>query len=369
MSGAVGKVSGDPQPGDTVRVLDASGGSIAVAAYSPFSSIRARVWSIDPETRIDEMFIADRIRAAVGRRADHPDGRHTCRLVFAEADHLPGLIVDRYGPVAVMQLNSVGLERWRDTIASTIAEVDGIDCVYERSDTGDRERDGLEPRSGAAAGVLPDQIFAVEDDLRFHVSVEEGHKTGYYIDQRDARRLVAGLSPGARVLNVFAYTGSFSVVAMHHGASSVTTIDSSGPALDLYRRNAELNGVDTGEIIEGDAFELLRRLRDRRAQYDVILLDPPKFAASSKHVERAARSYKDINLLGAKLLAPGGHLLTWSCSGAVDASLFQSIVAGAALDARRDLRIVQRLGQPFDHPILLSFPESEYLKGLHLRAD
>jgi len=369
MSGAVAKVVGNPQPGDHVRVIAASGEHIATASYSPHSSIRARVWTTEADQEIDEEFVKHRVHAAVSRRSGHVDGHHTCRLVFAESDQLPGLIVDRYGDVIVMQLNTVGVDRWRDSIADALAEVDGISCVYERSDTSDREREGLEPRVGVVRGRLPEQVFAVEDGLHFHVSVESGHKTGYYVDQRDSRRLVASLAPGARVLNVFAYTGSFSVVAMKHGAASVTTIDSSGPALDLYRRNAELNGVEAGEIIEGDAFELLRRLRDRRAQFDVVILDPPKFAASSKHVERAARSYKDINLLGAKLLAPNGHMLTWSCSGAVDAGLFQSIVAGAALDAKRDLRIVQRLGQPFDHPVLLSFPEGEYLKGLHLRAD
>lgn len=369
LSGAVAKVDGDPQPGDTVRIIAANGTELATASYSPFSALRARVWSFDPSVEITAGFIAETINKAVAQRTADPELTHTCRLIFGDADGLPGLTVDRYGEVAVMEINSVGIERWRDAVVSTLMKVEGITCVYERSEGADREREGLTPRNGLAAGVLPAKIYAIEGNEKYIVNVEDGHKTGFYIDQRDSRKLVASLAPGLRVLNVFGYTGSFGIVAAKNGAASVTTVESSGPALELAKQNAELNGVDVGEVIEGDAFEVLRRMRDRRAEFDLIILDPPKYSASAKHIERATRKYKDINLVGIKLLAPGGKLMTFSCSQTMDADLFQKVVAGAAVDAKRDLRIIRRLGQPVDHPVHLHFPESEYLKGLLLQAD
>ena len=369
LSGAVAKVDGDPQPGDTVRIIAANGTELATASYSPFSALRARVWSFDPTVEITAGFIADTINKAVALRTADPELTHTCRLIFGDSDGLPGLTVDRYGEVAVMEINGVGIERWRDAVVSTLMKVDGITCVYERSEGADREREGLTVRNGLAAGVLPAKIYAIEGNEKYIVNVEEGHKTGFYIDQRDSRKLVAALAPGLRVLNVFGYTGSFGIVAAKNGATSVTTVESSGPALELAKQNAELNGVDVGEVIEGDAFEVLRRMRDRRAEFDLIILDPPKYSASAKHIERATRKYKDINLVGIKLLAPGGKLMTFSCSQSMDTDLFQKVVAGAAVDAKRDLRIVRRLGQPVDHPVHLHFPESEYLKGLLLQAD
>lgn len=369
LSGAVAKVDGDPQPGDTVRIIAANGTELATASYSPFSALRARVWSFDPSVEITAGFIAETINKAVAQRTADPELTHTCRLIFGDADGLPGLTVDRYGEVAVMEINSVGIERWRDAVVSTLMKVEGITCVYERSEGADREREGLTPRNGLAAGVLPAKIYAIEGNEKYIVNVEDGHKTGFYIDQRDSRKLVASLAPGLRVLNVFGYTGSFGIVAAKNGAASVTTVESSGPALELAKQNAELNSVDVGEVIEGDAFEVLRRMRDRRAEFDLIILDPPKYSASAKHIERATRKYKDINLVGIKLLAPGGKLMTFSCSQSMDTDLFQKVVAGAAVDAKRDLRIIRRLGQPVDHPVHLHFPESEYLKGLLLQAD
>jgi len=369
MSGSVGRVVGNPGPGDTVRVETAEGEVVGRAAFSPHSSIRARMWSFDPETTIDESTMVERIDAAVRRRRGLVPEGDAVRLVFAEADDLPGLVVDRYGDTVVVQCNTVGAERWRDALVASLADLPGVTCIVDRSDSDGRVREGLEPRSGIVFGSLPERVWAIEGDLRYLVDVEQGHKTGFYVDQRDSRALLASHCRGRRVLNVFGYTGSFSVVAARNGASSVTTIDSSGPALEIARRNAETNAVDVGELVEADAFVELRRLRDRRERFDVILLDPPKLASGTGHVEKASRAYKDLNLLAAKLLAPEGLLFTWSCSGAVTADLFQKIVAGAALDAGRALRIVERLGQPADHPVPLSFPEAEYLKGLVLRAD
>lgn len=369
MSGSVSHVTNDPQPGDTVLVVSASGDEMGVASYSPFSTIRARMWSFDPTTVVDESFVGDLVTRSVERRESYPGLETTARLVFGDADGLPGLVVDRYGEVVVMQITAVGVEKWRETFADLLFALPGVSCVYERSDGEDRKREGLDERVGVARGSLPAEVFARENGFIFAVDVESGHKTGFYIDQRNARLLIPQLAVGARVLNVFGYTGSFSVIANRSGAESVTTIDSSAPSLELTRLNARLNDTEPGELIVGDAGEQLRRMRDRRAEFDLIILDPPKFAPTQKNLDRASRAYKDVNLLGAKLLAPGGRLLTFSCSGAVSIDLFQKIVAGAALDAKRSLSIVQRLGQPVDHPVLLSYPESEYLKGLLLQAN
>lgn len=369
LSGAVAEVEGDPGSGDTVGIVTAEGQPLGWAAFSPHSTLRARMWSFDPDDVIDDAFVSARISTALARRHGHPELDHSCRLIFGDADGFPGLIVDRYGEVLVMQITAAAAERWRAVIVDTLRASPGITCLYERSEGPDRQREGLSERHGVVVGSLPATVRAKDGDEVYDVDVTAGHKTGFYLDQRDTRELVRRLAPGARVLNVFGYTGSFSVAAARSGAMAVTTVESSGPALDIARNNAVLNGVDIGEILEADAFEALRRMRDRRAEFDLIILDPPKYASSAAHVDKAARKYKDINLLGAKLLAPGGHLLTFSCSGAVDSALFQKIVAGAAVDARRSLRLLARLGQPVDHPVPIHFPEAEYLKGLHLQAD
>ncbi len=367
-SGAVQSVEGDPAPGDTVMVRSATGTRLGSAAYSPASQIRARMWSFDDEV-IDEAVIAGRVAAAARRRAGLATVSDACRLVYSEADELPGVVADRYGEVVVVQLTTAGAERWREPLADAIAALPGVRCVYERSDADVRQREGLAARTGVLRGALGDrELTIVEHGLRYAVDVAGGHKTGFYLDQRDARWLVGVLAADRHVLNVFGYTGSMSVAAAAGGARSVCTIDSSGPALDGARRNAALNGVDGGELIEADAFTELRRMRDRARHFDLIFLDPPKLAATEGQLDKATRAYKDLNLLAIKLLAPGGTLLTWSCSGAMTMDLFQKVVAGAALDARRSVTITGRLHQPSDHPVPLAFPEAEYLTGLVLRA-
>ena len=368
MSGSIDTVHGDPAPGDTVFVVDARHRPLGWAAFSPFSSIRARMWSFEPDTVIDDEFVAARVLASSDRRRDLvPDG-DAVRLVFSEADGLPGLIVDRYDEVVVFQITTAGMEAWHHVVTSTLASLPGVSCVYERSDADARSREGLADRDGATSGRLPDEVWANENGSHFRVDVASGHKTGFYIDQRASRSTLARYVNGRRILNVFGYTGSFSVIAARHGASEITTIDSSGPALALAAENGRANGVDIGHLVEADAFSELRRLRDRGEVFDVIVLDPPKLAQGSAQVEKASRAYKDLNLLAAKLLSPGGHLFTFSCSGAVNAGLFQKIVAGAALDARREMHIVERLSQPADHPVPLTFPEADYLTGLVLRT-
>lgn len=376
-SGAVEHVEGDPRSGETLDVLDAKGHFVARAAYSPSSQIRARVWSFDPLEQVDATFFRRRIQTALAHRAtlgffsvsqessSTGDGPGL-RLIHAESDHIPGLVVDRYGDVLVFQVLTAGCEFWRETLADLLLEETGASAIYERSDADVRELEGLPTRVGPLRGACSERITITEYALRFTVDLAHGHKTGFYLDQRRNRHRVGRLAQGRDVLNCFCYTGGFTVHALAGGANSVLSIDSSADALALARENVALNDLpaEKAEWLEGDVFQALRKLRDQARSFDMIILDPPKFAATAAQAERAARGYKDINLLAFKLLRPGGLLVTFSCSGGVDAALFQKIVAGAALDAGVDASIVEHLSQGGDHPVSLHFPEGAYLKGL-----
>jgi 23S rRNA (cytosine1962-C5)-methyltransferase len=367
-SGAVERVEGAPGVGDTVALRSADGAFIAHAAYSPRSQIRARVWSWDERETVDAAFFRTRIDAAVARRA--PVGGDAVRLVHGEADGLPGVVCDRYAGVAVLQISSAGAERWRDELAGAVASASGCGAVYERSDLEVRELEGLAPRSGWLRGEPRETSVAIaEHGIRYRVDVARGQKTGFYLDQRANRQLVHTLAADAGVLNAFCYTGGFSLNALAGGARSVLSIDSSAEALATARENLSLNGFDAAraEWLEADVFKALRDLRATARVFDLVVLDPPKFAPTAAHAERASRAYKDINLLGLKLLRPGGRLVTFSCSGGISPELFQKIVAGAAADAGVEAEIVSRLQADADHPVVLSFPEGEYLKGLLLR--
>jgi 23S rRNA (cytosine1962-C5)-methyltransferase len=370
-SGAIDAVEGDPASGDTIRVVAADGTVLARAAYSPSSQIRARVWSFDSRVAIDAAFIRQRIERAAAARAPMQDADHTgCRLLHGESDGLPGVIADRYGDVVVLQLSSAGAERWRDAIVAGLASVTGAACIYERSDAEVRELEGLAPRTGVVQGELPPTVALVEDGLTYRVDVVAGQKTGFYLDQRDNRRAIRALAAGRDTLNVFCYTGGFTLSALAGGASRVTSLDSSQGALALARENLARNPAlpgDRAEWLGADAFAALRKMRDAARAFDLVVLDPPKFAPTAAHAERASRAYKDVNLWALKLLRPGGLLATFSCSGGIDAALFQKIVAGAALDANADATIVGRFGPSADHPVALAFPEGDYLKGLLIR--
>jgi len=369
-SGAVARVEGDPQMGDTIDVRSADGEFLAVAAYSPHSQIRARVWDWE-ERAIDGAFFNERIKRSVERRRALLDAGATdaMRLIYGESDGLPGIIADRYGDIVVVQLNSAGAERWREHIIEYIQQVTIASCLWERSDAEVRQLEGLPSRTGLLHGAAPAvPLMISEHGLLFEIGFEGGHKTGFYLDQRDNRLKVRALAKDRDVLDCFCYSGGFALNALIGGAKSVTAIDSSADALAQARRNEELNKLPQAEWLEADVFQALRRFRDQRRDFDLIVLDPPKFAPTVSHVEKAARAYKDINLLAFKLLRPGGVLVTFSCSGGVSADLFQKIVAGSALDAGVQAQIIERLGPGADHPVALNFPESEYLKGLICRV-
>ena len=381
-SGAVHAVRGNPSPGATVRVVDEAEAFIAWGYWNDQSQIRVRLFSWDETERIDESFWRGRLLRAIAARTDdnliHESGTpNAYRLVNAENDYLPGLIVDRYGDWLVLQALTLGIEARKTLLVGLLMELLKPAGIYERSDADVRQKEGLHPASGLLAGQEPPPLIEIDEfGRRFLVDVREGHKTGFYLDQRLNRQLMGNLlrfDPEAQtrdVLNTFGYTGGFSIYALDGLARRVVTVDSSAEAIALARQNVALNGLTCPDedFVVGDVFQVLRLYRDSRQQFDLIVLDPPKFAQTVRQVESAARGYKDINLLAFKLLKPGGLLLTFSCSGGVTADLFRKIVFGALVDAGREAQVIQTLGAGPDHPVALTFPEGEYLKGLLLRV-
>ena len=373
-AGAIGEVSGQPGQGETVEVLSSAGTWLARGAYSPESQIRVRVWTWDEGESVGPDFLRNRVAAALGRRARlaQDPATNAYREVHGESDGLPGLIVDRYADHRVVQLLSAGAERWRDSIVEALQQAAPMVAIFERSDAPVRTLEGLAARCQAVLGERPEAPVRIREcGLEFDVDLLTGQKTGFYLDQRDNRSRLRGEARLGDVLNCFAYTGGFAVAALAGGAQSVLSIEESAEAIALGRRNVELNGFrpEAAEWSQADVFAALRRLRDRAASFDTIVLDPPRFASSAAQVERAARGYKDVNLLAFKLLRRGGALYTFSCSGAIAPAFFQTIVAEAAVDAGLDARITAWLGQPEDHPVTLAFPEGRYLKGLVCRLD
>jgi len=367
-SGAILHADENIASGATVDLLSYNKQFLARASFSPNSQIRARVWTFEEEV-VDKEFFRKRIHSAIAtRQRSNIEGRSSAyRLIYAESDYLPGLIVDRYNDVLVLQCLTAGAEFWKDTFADILLEETGLQTIYERSDADVRELEGLGPKTGVLRGNLSAFIFPVtEHNLKFNINIASGHKTGFYLDQSQNRPRVRKLVKDRDVLDCFCYTGGFTFNALAGGAKSVISIDSSEEALLLARENIALNDLtaDKATFIEGDVFQLLRRFRDENRSFDMIILDPPKFAPTAAQAERAARGYKDINLYAFKLLRPCGILVTFSCSGGIDAGLFQKIIAGAALDAGVDAQIVEHLSQGSDHPVSLHFPEGAYLKGL-----
>ena len=364
---AIAKGGGDA--GETVRVESDQGQFLGWAAFSPTSKIRARVWSFDEAQRIDAAFFASACARAVQARARFDINSNALRLVHGESDGLPGLIVDRYGDTLVAQFTSSGVERWKDVIADALLAATGLTKLYERSDASSRTLEGLPEATGWLRGQGEVELMLQEHDWQLSVNIAEGHKTGFYLDQRDSRKRFADYARRLkfeRVLNCYCYTGGFTVAALTGGAAHVTSIDSSGPALEKAAGNVALNGFSASRatFMDADVNASLRQMIDQGCSFDAIVLDPPKFAPTVAHAERAARAYKDINRLAFKLLEPGGVLFTYSCSGGISADLFHKIVASAGCDAGVDGYIHERMGGAPDHPMTVNFPEGEYLKGL-----
>lgn len=373
-SGAIARVKGSPQAGETVSIHSAEGDWLGYAAWSPQSQIRARVWSFNQGDTINAAFFANRIAAAKALREGLSINSNAYRLVAAEADELPGITIDKYDNWLVCQLLSTGADYWRDAIVAALREHFPECSIYERSDVDVRQKEGLAPLTqvlySADESLPPETLWIEENGLELGVDIQHGHKTGYYLDQRDSRLAIQKYVQGKRVLNAFSYTGGFGLYAAAAGASEVVNLDVSAPALAQASANHQRNNMAAEQLVnrQEDVFEALRSFHQTGQRFDVIVLDPPKFVDSKANLIRACRGYKDINRLACMILKPGGTLLTFSCSGLLSGDLFQKVVADAALDAKRPLHIIERLFQGADHPVRTNFPESLYLKGLVLRG-
>jgi 23S rRNA (cytosine1962-C5)-methyltransferase len=374
-SGAIQQIDGEPTPGDIVDIADRQQRFLARAYFNPHSQIQARILSWDPAEAIDDQFWRRLMERAInGRNSLNLQPATTAyRLVNAEADRLPGLIVDQYGDYLVVQCLTLGIDRRKEQLVALLADLLQPRGILERSDVDVRRKEGLPPSDGLLWGELPPaELLIRENGLTFAVDLQQGHKTGFYLDQRDNRALVGQphIVAGKRMLNLFAYTGGFAVYAAAAQAGPIINVDSSVDALTLAERNIALNGWQRpqDEYLAGDAFEVLRYYRDEGEQFDLIVLDPPKFAHSQRDIDKACRGYKDLNWLALRLLRPGGWLATFSCSGLISADLFQKVLFGAAVDANRDAQIIRPLSQAADHPVALTFPESAYLKGFLCRV-
>ncbi|SFC66355.1 class I SAM-dependent methyltransferase [Pseudoalteromonas denitrificans] len=368
-SKGIKKIKGKPGLGDTVEIQDSNGNYLATAAYSPHSQIRARIWTFDKNETIDQAFFEKRIRRALFAREDaiKQGGLTGFRLIAAESDSIPGVTIDKFDNYLVGQFLSAGAERHKGDIVQALRNV-FPDCnIYERSDVEVRKKEGLEPITGVLWGVEPPEVVVIEENgLKIEVNIKSGHKTGFYLDQRDSRAALERFVKDKTVLNCFCYTGTFGLYALRGGCESVTNVDVSQPALDTAKRNVELNELDLNKanFEKQDVFKLLRQYRDEGKKFDTIVMDPPKFADNKAQLTGACRGYKDINMIAMQILKPGGTLLTFSCSGLMEQNLFQKVVADAALDANRDVLFMERLNQAADHPIAGFYPEGFYLKGL-----
>ncbi len=372
-SGALKNPDAPIAPGETVQLCDAAGKPLALAAWSPVSQLRARVWSFDPGEKIDAAFFRRRIARAVALRQELNllDDAGGCRLIYSESDMLPGVIVDLYAGFAAIQILSAGAEKFRETIVEILLEQPFIKGIYERSDAPVRAKEGLPERSGMLGGQeLPENLQIRENGMTFSIDLRHGQKTGFYFDLRSARQKILSLAAGKRVLNVFSYTGGFACAALTGGAESVLNIDASRPALEQCEKNLRLNGFEKKwQNLCGDAFKVLRQLASENKKFDMVILDPPKLIPGKSSMLRGCRGYQDLARLGFSLLNPGGILCNFSCSGLMEMPLFQKITADAALDADRNARIICRLEQAPDHPTLLAVPETFYLKGLISAVD
>lgn len=371
-SGAIDRVTGDPEDGDLVRVTDEDGDFLAYGMFNSQSRVAIRLLEWMPENTIDETWWRDRIRKAIENRRDLLNSdTTTMRLIFSEADYLPGLIADKYGDFISVQVLSAGIEKVKPILLDELATLLKPEGIFDRSDAGARAHEGLTASHGKLYGQAPPEFVTVkENGVSYEVNIAEGQKSGFYCDQRDNRRIVAGHTAGKRVLDCFSYSGGFSLNALKAGAREVVAVDSSALAMETLRKNVALNGFEPSRLlpVQSDVNKHLRELGAAGEKFDIVVLDPPKYAPSRSALDKAARAYKDLNRLAMKLLHEGGLLATFSCSGAVDLSTFKQILAWAALDAGRETQFIHQFCQPEDHPVRASFPEGEYLKGLLCRV-
>lgn len=372
-SGAVSRMEGKARLGETIDIVDAQGKWLARGAFSPESQIRARVWTFDNNEVIDIAFFTRRLQQAQQWRdwLAQRDGLDSYRLIAGESDGLPGVTIDRFGNFLVLQLLSAGAEYQRAAIITALQTLYPQCPIYDRSDVAVRKKEGLELAQGPVVGELPPELLPIEENgMKLYVDIKAGHKTGYYLDQRDSRLATRRYVADKRVLNCFSYTGGFAVSALMGNCRQVVSVDTSQEALDVARKNVELNQLDLSkaEFIRDDVFKLLRKYRDQGEKFDVIVMDPPKFVENKSQLQGACRGYKDINMLAIQLLNPGGVLLTFSCSGLMTTDLFQKIIADAAIDAGRDVQFIEQFRQAADHPVIAPYPEGLYLKGFACRV-
>jgi len=370
-SGAIQEVKGNPASGETVDVLSFKGEFLGRGSYSPKSQMTVRILSFDKKETIDENFFYEKIKSAKERKEFLLDEfSNSCRLIFGESDGLPGLIIDKYDKILVCQFLSAGAEYWKEIIVKQLVEIFQPVCIYERSDADVRKKEGLESVKQNLYGELQKEIIEIteitENGCRYFVDVVNGHKTGFYLDQKANRKLLGSFAKNKTVLNCFSYTGGFSVYALKNGANHVTNIDSSSNVLKLSLKNIELNNLDTSKVenVQGNVFTILREYLNEGKKFDIIILDPPKLVESAGQLTKGARAYKDLNMIAFKLLNKNGLLFTFSCSGLVSPELFQKIVFDASYDAKVNAQIIGRMSQSPDHGISLNFPEAQYLKGL-----
>ena len=371
-SGAVARLEGKAGLGETIDIVDHQGNWLARGAYSPASQIRARVWTFDRDESIDIAFFTKRLQQAQQWRnwLAARDGLDSYRLIAGESDGMPGVTIDRFGNFLVLQLLSAGAEYQRPALLSALQALYPECAIYDRSDVAVRKKEGMELTQGPVCGELPPDLLTIEEHgMKLLVDIKGGHKTGYYLDQRDSRFATRGHVKDKRVLNCFSYTGGFAVSALMGDCQQVVSVDTSQDALDVAKQNVALNGLDLSkaEFVRDDVFKLLRKYRDQGETFDVIVMDPPKFVENKNQLAGACRGYKDINMLAIQLLNPGGVLLTFSCSGLMASDLFQKIIADAAVDAGRDVQFIEQFRQAADHPVIASYPEGLYLKGFACR--
>jgi 23S rRNA (cytosine1962-C5)-methyltransferase len=371
-SGAVERVTGKPANGDIVRLLDARGSFMAYGFYNDQSRVALRLLEWNEGIEVNEQWFRNKVAVAVASRSDIlTEETNTCRLIFSESDYLPGLIVDKYASHLAVQVLTSGMEKVMPVIIDELQRLLKPESIFDKSDASSRDHEGLQTSNITLAGPQPpERVEVKENNIHYHINIAEGQKSGFYCDQRDNRRIIASYANGKKVLDCFSYTGGFTLNCLQNGAAGVTCVDSSALAIETLKENVALNKFDTGEItvIHSDVNKQLRAFKENGDLFDIVILDPPKYAPSRSALDKASRAYKDLNRLAMQLLNKGGLLATFSCSGAMNMETFKQVLAWAALDAGKQVQFINQLCQPEDHPVRASFPEGEYLKGLVCRV-